>query len=261
MKKLFIPTALATALLAMNAGAFELYQQEIYNKDGVVVTVKGTDSTIMGDEIKFEIANDSSDDIIVQYDHVCINGYMVDALGSDEVGAGKKAIGDITLLKSVMEGFDEIATIQFNVKILEPSYKTKDESDLITLTVPGMENYEQVRDDSGEVMADTDNCRVVFKGIEDSIMGKDAKIYIENKTDDVIIVQADDTSVNGYMINAMQSCELLPHSCAIDGITYPKKYLEESYIDEIEDIECSFRISGDDFHLIEKTDPISVKVK
>ena len=261
MKRKVLASLFLMSAFAFSADAFELDQQEIYNENGITVTVKGAESGFMGDEIKMEIVNDSTDDIIVQYDNVCVNGFMINALGSDDVASSKKAIGDITLMNSEMKIIDEVAKIQFNVKVLGSDYHEIAKSDLVTITVPGMESYEQVYDDSGEVMVDNDTCKIVFKGIEDSIMGKEAMLFIQNKTDDIIIVQAGDTSVNGYMINALQYCEMLPHSYAIDGITYLSTYLEESYIDEIEEIECKFKATDESYTKLFESEPINIQVK
>lgn len=87
-------------------------------------------------------------------------------------------------------------------------------------------------------------------------------VFIENKSGKNVTIQTRDTSVNGFMMDTIFSSEICDGKYAIDGITFMNSSIEESGIESIEEIECSFHIFGtDDWETIEDTESIVVKAK
>ena len=73
------------------------------------------------------------------------------------------------------------------------------------------------------------------------------------------MVQSRDTSVNGYMITDIFSCDVAPGKHAIDDITFLSSSLEENGIDKIESVELSFVISdANSFKSLYKTGKINI---
>lgn len=68
-----------------------------------------------------------------------------------------------------------------------------------------VEQAEEKAPEVEEVVADSENVKITYRGtiIEDSIMGKEAKIVfdIENKTDSTIIVQERELSIDDTMVD------------------------------------------------------------
>lgn len=87
--------------------------EEIYNKDGIKIVVKGLSEydSIFGPGIILYIHNDTNKNITVQTRDVSVNGFMIDASFSPEIAAGKHCVSSITFFSSDLEE-NEITQIQ-----------------------------------------------------------------------------------------------------------------------------------------------------
>ena len=97
----------------------------LFEKDGVkIVGQYVDDSSFWGSAVLLYVENNSNKNIIVQCDDVSVNGYMVSALMSTDVYAGKKSFDDITLLNSDLEanGITSIDTIETSFKVLDENF-------------------------------------------------------------------------------------------------------------------------------------------
>lgn len=75
-----------------------------------------------------------------------------------------------------------------------------------------------------------------------------------------VTVQANDVSVNGFIVNALISEEITPGRHAIADMTFMSSELEENGIENMEDLELSFHIfDTDTWDTITDTDVIAVK--
>lgn len=97
----------------------------LYEKDGIKIVGQYVDeNSFWGSAVLLYVENNSGKNIIVQCDDVSVNGYMVTAVMSADVYAGKKAFNDITLLKSDLDdnGITSIDTIETSFKILDENF-------------------------------------------------------------------------------------------------------------------------------------------
>ena len=132
---------------------------------------------------------------------------------------------------------------------------------LIQLKTSIADTYEYAFDDSGEVAYDVNGIKVIIKGLakDASIWGPSVVVYIENNTDQAFTVQTRDVSINGFMVDAMFSCDVMPGKKAVDTITFMETELEENEIVSIEDIELSFHIFDlESWDTIVDTDVVSM---
>ena len=65
---------------------------------------------------------------------------------------------------------------------------------------------------------------------------------MENNSDKDITVQTRDVSINGFMVNAMFSCNVVAGKKAVDTITFMESDLSENDITAINDVELSFHV-------------------
>lgn len=109
-----------------------------YEGNGVKVVVKGLskDTSIFGPSVVVYIENSGDEDVTVQTRDVSINGYMVNAMFSPEVGAGKRAVDTITFLSSELEENDitEVQDIELSFHI----FTSKDWNTLVDTEVVAM---------------------------------------------------------------------------------------------------------------------------
>lgn len=84
----------------------------------------------------------------------------------------------------------------------------------------------------------------MIKGLaeNESIFGPSIVVYIENTGDTDVTVQTRDVSINGFMVDDIFSCDVVPGKRAVDTITFIETDLEENGIAVIENVELSFLV-------------------
>ena len=258
-----VPTEDDTAVSANKATIAEAV---IFDDAGIKITAKGFDhDSFMGPKLKLLIENDSGTDKIIQCRNFSVNGYMIETTMSANVANGKKANDGITILTNSLEksGITEIADMEFSFHIVESDdFSSYYGTELIQIRTSIADTYEYRFDDSGTPVYEKDGIRIVIKGRgEDQAFGPSVTMYTENNSGRDIIVQTDDSSVNGFMIDTVCSSEVTAGKHAVDAITFYRSQLEENDITDIQDVELSFRIvDAHDLGSVIKTDPVSFSV-
>ena len=109
---------------------------ELYNENGVRIVGRYIeDDPLFGANVSLFIENDREEPVIVQCDNVSVNGFMVTALLSQQVTAGRMALSDITILSSDLETNDieTIDTVSLVFKVLNvDTYQTIAQSEPVT---------------------------------------------------------------------------------------------------------------------------------
>lgn len=243
-------------------------EQEIYNKDNIIITATGFNMDgLFGPEITLLIENNSDKNVTIQTRNSSVNGYMVDFQMSCDIAAGKKANDGMDISSSDLEksGIDTIANLEFSFHIFDAdNWEAFADSEQITLTTSANAGYQQTYDDSGEVLYDGNDIKIISKGLltDASFWGSVFLLYIENNSDNGITVQARDTSVNGFMVDPTMSAEVRPGKKSISTMIFSNTELEENKIAEFENIETSFHIFyTDGWDTIEDTEPITISFK
>lgn len=126
MKKLasvFLAACMVLSLAACGAPKQENLNVEIYNGNGIRIVAQNIDydGSIFGPELILLIDNQSSRPITVQCRDASIDGYMVETIMSEDVSAGKRAIGDLTIMESSLEeiGVNRIEEFEFSLHIFD----------------------------------------------------------------------------------------------------------------------------------------------
>ena len=176
----------------------------------------------------------------------------------------KKANDAITFLSSDLEncGIDVIADMDFSFHIFTTDgWEKYLDTPQVQIQTSAASTYQYTFDDSGDLAYDENGVKVVIKGLakDDSLFGPGIVVYIENSSEKPITVQTRDVSVNGFMVDAMFSSDVMPGKHAVDTITFLSTELEENAITEIQNVELLFHIfnldSGD---LIADTDTVKM---
>uniref|UniRef100_UPI0006D18144 hypothetical protein n=1 Tax=Clostridium sp. NkU-1 TaxID=1095009 RepID=UPI0006D18144 len=248
---------------AVTKAIVEVEEQEIYNQDGVKVTVKGFDQDADGPYLNVLVENDTDKNITVQTRKSSLNGYMVDFTFSCEVAPGKKANDKILMdLTSIdISGIGKIYDIEFCLSISDEYFIPIAESDMIHLIRNLSEPYTQTYDDSGTIVCDQKNIKVVWKDFASDDHYSALLFYIENNSDEEITVQVRDTSVDGFMVDPTMSIDVLPGKKAVDTMTIYNSDLKSNGITDIKSLETSFHISSSDFtRTVVDTEPITIEL-
>ena len=240
-----------------------LAETVLFDQDGIRITATGlsTDS-LFGPELNLLVENDSAQNIVVQPNYCMVNGYMMDGLLSADVAAGKKANDTLDFLSNALArcGIETITDIELDLVVSDgDSWQTLYETGLVILQTSAAGQYTQTYDDSGEEIYNQNGIRVVAKSVNDDLFGMGIKFYLENNTDKAVIVNADNVSVNGYMMTDLFYSDLAPYSHAVDTLTLLGSELEDNHIDTITDAELSLQITDADYYqTIDSTAPITL---
>lgn len=240
-----------------------LAETVLFEQDGIRITATGlsTDS-LFGPELNLLVENDSAQNIVVQPNYCMVNGYMMDGLLSADVAAGKKANDTLDFLSNALArcGIETITDIELDLVVSDgDSWQTLYETGPVILQTSAAGQYTQTYDDSGEEIYNQNGIRVVAKSVNDDLFGMGIKFYLENNTDKTVIVNADNVSVNGYMMTDLFYSDLAPRSHAVDTLTLLGSELEDNHIDTITDAELSLQITDADYYqTIDSTAPITL---
>ena len=240
-----------------------LAETVLFDQDGIRITATGLSAdSLFGPELNLLVENDSAQNIVVQPNYCMVNGYMMDGLLSADVAAGKKANDTLDFLSNVLArcGIETITDIELDLVISDgDSWQTLYETGPVILQTSAAGQYTQTYDDSGEEIYNQNGIRVVAKNVNDDLFGMGIKFYLENNTDKAVIVNADNVSVNGYMMTDLFYSDLAPHSHAVDTLTLLGSELEDNHIDTITDAELSLQITDADYYqTIDSTAPITL---
>ena len=222
-------------------------EQVIYDDNGILVKATGIEDSTFGTDLTLYIENNSDKDITIQSRDTNINGFMVEALMSTDVAAGKKSNSSLTFESNSLKkcGINQIAHIETKLYIIEAdTWAEIDTSDVITIDTSVAEGFEQPVDDSGDILVDENGIKIINKGLskDSSFLGPEILLYIENDYDSDIVVQVRDVSVNGFMVDAMMSEEVLIGKKSFSAVTFLSSDLEKNGIKDIEEVELYFTI-------------------
>lgn len=242
-------TAPETAEPETTVSAIETITETVLvDESGVKITAKSLDkSGWFGPELKVLVENNTDKALTVQTRSSSVNGYMVSTMFSADVAAGKKSNDSITFTGSDLKaaGIETIADMEFSFHVFDSeSWDAYLDTDLIQLKTTAADTYAYTYDDSGDVIYDENNIKVVAKGLveDDSVFGPTVVLYIYNGTDKTITVQTRDDSVNGFMVSTSCSAEVTPGKHAIGSVTFFSSDLEENEITQITEYEFSLHI-------------------
>ena len=213
-------------------GAGGLPRQVLLDKRGLVITATGlNENGAQGPALDLSIENRSEADVTIETRDVSVNGYMMDALFSVTVPAGRKAEGSILFLASRMErsGIETIADMEFSFHILDQNRVAFLDSGAVTVRTPAADTYQYTFDDSGEELYSENGVRIVSKGFSGSgsVFGPGLVLFLENTTDRAITVQARDVSVNGTAADVIFSEDVLAGKRSAAAVTLIGLSLEE----------------------------------
>ena len=220
----------------------------LVDEAGVKITAKRLETDgIFGPEIKLLIENDSGKDLTFQCRNASVNGYMVETMMSVDVVNGKKANDGLTFMESDLEAscIDVIADMEFAFHIFDMAeWETYLDTNAIQIKTSIADTFEYTYDDSGDLAYEGNGVKIVVKGLAEdtSIFGPSIVVYIENTGDKDVTVQTRDESINGFMVDALFSCDVVAGKRAVDTITFMDSDLEENDITAIENVELSFHV-------------------
>ena len=223
----------------------------VADNDECMIKVTGLKSVKpFGYSVEVQLENKSADkEYTFTTDGSSIDGIECYAYFSSTVPAGKKSKETIEFSLNDLEenGIKDVTDIKLTFRV----YDSEDWSaeDVVYESVHiypyGEENakkYERTAKKTDKVILDNDYAKVVVTGYEhDDVWGYSVNLYIINKSGKDIMFAAEDTSVNGYMVNPFFSNSVSAGNCEFTSMSWLDSTLEENGIDDVEEIEFTLR--------------------
>ena len=226
--------------------------EKIIDNEGYSMTVEGIDENgVNGYTVKVLVENKSSDtDYALTAQKAYVNGVQVEADFYSVVDAGEQDETGIYIKDLKKYGLSEYSDIEIEVLAYNSEDITKKELPNETAHIyplgkdkAGKFEYEIKATD--QVLVDNEYVKVVYVGSEeDEDDGYSANIYIVNKTDTQITVDATNVSINGYMADPIYMESVDAGKSAFTTMNWLSSDLEEAQTDKssISNIEIEFDI-------------------
>ena len=229
---------------------------KVIDNDEYSITIQGMGEDSMGDySINVLVENKSKDtNYMITTKEASVNGVQVSSLMYSDVPAGKEEETAILLENLKKYGVSEYTDIE--IKIL--AYNSDDimgeplPDETIHIYPYGKEKatkFEYEIKDTDQVLVDNEYITVAYVGSEsDDVSGYTATIYIVNKTDSRVTLDAGDVSVNGHMADPLYMETLDRGKSAFSGINWLNSDFESAGIDKssISNIEFNLDIYDED---------------
>ena len=226
--------------------------EKIIDNEGYSMTVEGIDENgVNGYTVKVLVENKSSDtNYVLTAQKVSVDGVQVEADFYSGVDAGEQDETGIYIKNLKKYGLSEYSDIEIEVLAYNSEDITKKELPNETAHIyplgkdkAGKFEYEIKATD--QVLVDNEYVKVVYVGSEeDEDDGYSANIYIVNKTDTQIAVDATNVSINGYMADPLYMESVDGGKSAFTVMSWLSSDLEEAQTDKssISNIEIEFDI-------------------
>lgn len=247
------------------SAAVTLESQEIYSQDGVTITTGEISDGLIGPEIAVTVVNDSEQNVMISSDLLSVNGFMCSTSGLYvQVAAGKSANAELTLYSYELEqaGIETVMDVAFTLSLYDSdSYEEIAATDLITLSTSASGTEEQAVDESGDVVYEDNDIKIICRGLSDDTLWDGEVVFLlENDSSQTVYVSAENVSVNGFMEDVSLWVGLRSGTKAVDGMTLlDLEDLALESLDEVESIEFTLRISdAETWEDIDSTEPITL---
>lgn len=236
-------------------------QSVIFDKGGVTVTATEYDGNSNISNFYLTIENNSSSKARVYSCFVEINDLITDSfnlvgnsdlLFYEELDPGEKCDTRmyITAKDKKIMSIDTVKDIEFEIiaAFYDESkgyYSNTEHSDRITLSTSATD-YNQIVDDSGDVLYNNNGIKLVNKGfIENKFV-----IYCENNSDNKMSVYSFDILINGTQANGSIGCYFLPGTKGFMPVKLNEEYYKSP--SDVTEIEIKFTMKIDDMELVDE---------
>ena len=242
-------------------------EQELVNQDGIVITAQEyVTDRIMGGGIKLNIQNNTQQNITVGCTALIVNNYMITDLFASNVAAGMQANDNLYLSSRELEaaGITNVGKVEIYFHIYDSDNWSKIcDPECVTIQTSAYDSMDIVALDDGTELYNDGGIRIVGKAVdENSFWGSAILLYIENNSGRNVGINAQNMSINGYMVTPVFSANVYNERMAIDDITILRSELEENGIESIDTVQLSFRIyDSDNFSTIAETDTIEFSAR
>ena len=212
---------------------------EIYNANGIRITVDSAGLSYGDYTIFLTIYNETDQKIAVDFDLVSVNGYMVPFGVYQDVKAGKSEETYLTFYNGELAeaGIEQIADVTFAMNVYdENTYEDIVTGELLTIQTDYTGTVESAVDISGLELYTDGDFRIVLTDL--ALLGYDdceLILYAENNSGDQVNIYCEEMWINGETVQGYYSGILRADTRAIDRVYLYE--MEELNIEDLSDVE------------------------
>ena len=208
-------------------------------------------SHMWGYTLTAQMENRSQDkDYVFSLEGASINGMQIDPVFSVKVPPGTQTEEAIIFNCDLLfqHGISDVTDIQLKVQVQEAGDWMSEAIENVTTHIYpyGEEHastFDRQPEPSDQVLVDTKDLRIVVIGYQkDHPWGYGTELFLVNKTNRSIQITAENTLVNGIMIDPAYKEKLLPNTCAFHTMTWPRGTLDQHEIQEVREIDFTLRV-------------------
>ncbi len=228
-----------------NLEASQIEQTVIYDENNIKITATGMSGDLFGENLDLLIENNTEQDLLVESAGAAnLGGFSVGTSLWCEVAAGKKANDSLSFDSTDLKncGIEYITDMTFSLDINNSNWQELYQTGDIHLETSNAGKYTPDYEPRGDVVYDGNGIKITAQGRESEGIISDniVKVYIENNSDKLYTIQTSDMSINGFMVDGIFSCDVLPGTKAVDYISVMGSDIDENNITEITDVELKF---------------------
>lgn len=245
------------AILGYKEGVLDAnvkYVQEdkkILSTDDVRVKITGYKADMKGFTVKLHCDNKGEHKTVITADNSAVNKYNIEtawsvSLGKDEScdseilfpvleleKLGITAVDELTLRLSVYDGKDGDVLSENSISTVYPTGKKADQ-----VVAP-----ERKPVDKEAVVVNDAACTFILQGpVQKDAVASSIPCYIENKTDKVISLVLENSTVNGQPVEGFVGMEILPGTRGYSSVLYMQDALAAKGITDITGIAATLKV-------------------
>lgn len=230
-------------------------EQVLWEVDGVKITATGVnEDSFWGAQINLLVENNSDKDIGIGADAIIVNDYMITDFTSISVTAGNKSNDKVTLFSSELKaaGIDTIGKVEMYLYTYDSNtYETLQSSGCITINMSAADTIDTETNIEGATLFDEGGIKIVGQYVdENSFWGSSILLYIENNSNQNVIISNEELAINGFMVTSFLYQEVYAGKKAIADIALLRSDLEANNITSIDNVETAFTIVDENYNEI-----------
>lgn len=210
------------------------------------------------------LRNTSDQTLAVRAEDIVINGYAIqDGYLRCQARKGRTAAGDFSVSTQDLElaGIEQIQTLSLTLSVYDAqTYDDILPVQTVALSFVDPASYHQPISDQGQVLWDSDDLRLVFRGYLPSSYSQevpdgDLIFHLENRRDTMAHVSLESASLNGQDIDLSFWCQLPAGTRAVDQIyLYPLEDLGITDWASVRSLQLTFQLTDGTW----QTDPLTI---
>lgn len=203
-----------------------------------------------GTVLQAYLENRTDDTLMFSLENASVNGYMCDPFWASEVRGGMKANSQIRFSGEDFRraGIAQVTDITFTLHVYDSENWQKDslvreEYVLYPMGESEAKDYPREAKETDRVLFDTDSCAMIVTEIDpEGMWGYTLEVYLENRTDDILMFSIDGASVNGFMCDPFWAETVAPGKKSITTVSWSRSALEENGITQVEQLTLPIRV-------------------